>query len=174
MIKYGVIVMRAQPFHTGHMHIIDKIIEDGLQPVIMLGSSNESSTEKNPYTVHQRATMIHMVYPDVLIGAINDYDKYEDWLSALMLYIKHLTQAGTAESTIYLHEKLEDKHDFTFRGEDFSNESYCKMYIIAGLHTTSLPISDIQIRAKAIREDLEGNKEFLHPEVYKYIKGLQC
>ena len=174
MIKYGVFVARCQPFHIGHMHIIDKIIEDGLQPVIMLDSANCTDLIKNPYSIHSRATMIRLIYPDILIGAINDYDKYEDWLSALLMYIKHLTTTHIKSSTIYLHEKLEDLHDFTFRGTDYTNESYCKMYEIEGLHTTTLPISDIQIRAKAIREDLEGNKEFLHPEVYKYIKGLQC
>jgi len=173
MIKYAAIVLRGQPFHIGHQHIADKAIKDGLQPLFMLGSANESGTEKNPYTVHQRAAMIRLVYPDALIGAINDYDSYGDWLDALVMYIKHLTNTHVKSTTIYLHEKLEDLHDFTFRGVDYMNESYCKMYEVTGMHTTSLPISDIQIRAKAIREDLEGNKQYLHPEVYKYIKGLQ-
>jgi len=172
MIKYGSIVIRAQPFHTGHMHIINKIIEDGLEPIIILGSANEAGTEKNPYTCEQRATMIRLIYPKILIQYLADYKSYEYWLETLINGIKYQTKAPIESSTIYLHEKLEDLQNFTFRGIDYTDESYCKMYEIEGLHTTSLPISDIQIRAKAIREDLEGNKQFLHPKVYKYIKGL--
>ena len=172
MIKYAIIVLRGQPFHIGHQHIADKAIQDGLQPVFILGSAQESGTEKNPYTVYQRAEMIRLVYPNALIGSIIDYIKYDDWLDALVMYVKHLTGTHIKSSTIYLHEKLEDLHNFTFRGVDYMDESYCKMYEVTGLHTTSLPISDIQIRAKAIREDLENNKKYLHIKVYKYIKEL--
>ena len=165
--------MRAQPPHTGHAHIIDKIIEDGLQPVIILGSANESGTFNNPYTVGQRIKMLHMMYPSIIIGAVNDYDDEEQWVAELCDTVSMVTDGSLSTSTIYLHEKLEDLKDFTFRGVDYSNESYCKTYEVLGLHTTSLPISDIQIRAKSIREDLEGNKQYLHQKVYEYIKTLK-
>ncbi len=174
MIKFGIFVLRGNPFHIGHQSIIDKIIEDGLEPIIILGSANESFTRRNPHTAHSRATMIRLVYPDIEIAAVDDYPEYEDWLEDLLYTISMITDGSLNTSTIYLHEKLEDLHDFTFEGIDYLNESYCKLYELKGLHTTSLPISGIPIRAKAIREDLEGNKEFLHPKVYKYIKGLKC
>ena len=172
MIKYGIIIMRAQPFHTGHMHIIDKIKEDGLQPIILLGSANESGTGKNPYDLRTRVKMIHLVYPDMTVAGIDDCASEDAWIEELSFIIKMVTDGTLNTSTIYLHEKLEDLYHFTFRGIDYSNESYCKMYELTGLHTTKLPISDIKIRAKLIRTDLEGNKKFLHPKVYKYIKGL--
>jgi len=171
-MKYGIIVMRAQPFHAGHQHIIDKIAKDGLQPVVILGSANESKTKRNPYNVQARKDMIHLVYPSILIGAVKDYKTYDDWLLALTVTIEFVTKDVLEESTIYLHEKLEDLENFTFRGKDYTNTSYCKMYELEGLATVSLPISDIQIRAKAIRENLEGNKQYLNKKVYKYIKGL--
>ena len=172
-MKYGIFILRGQPFHKGHQHIIDKIIEDGLEPVVILGSAQEYGTVKNPYSVAHRANMIRIVYPEIIIGAISDYDCNDTWLEALLALIGFYTNESLNHSTIYLHQKLEDLQNFTFRGIDYTNESYCKIYEIAGLHTTTLPLSDIQVRAKAIREDLEGNKEYLEPEIYKYIKELQ-
>ena len=172
-LKYGVVLMRAQPPHKGHQHIIDTIIADGLEPVVILGSAQEARTEKNPYHPLERIHMIKLLYPDIQVYALDDVDCWDSWYHKLMSTIKLAVTDNLDEVTIYLHEKLEDLQDFTFRGVDYFNESYCKMYHIDGMHTTSLKISDIQIRAKSIREDMESNKHFLDPKVYKYIKGLQ-
>ena len=168
MKKYGVIIGRFQPFHIGHQHLIDKIRSDGLEPVIIKGSAQEFSTEKNPYHPLQVIEMLHLVNPGIKVLCLDDVNNWDAWYNnlkeALELALENLSQV-----TIYLHDKLEDLQDFTFRGEDYFEESYSKMYTIDGMHTTKLSISDIQIRAKSIREDLESNKQFLHPKVYEYI-----
>lgn len=174
MKKYGVFLGRFQPFHVGHQHIIDKIIADGLIPVIIVGSSQEYGTEKNPYHPQERVNMIQLVYPDIKIITLIDEYCWDAWYTSLKNAIEIAVSSNLDEVTVYLHEKLEDLQDFTFRGIDYFQESYCKMYEIDGMHTTPLPLSDIQIRAKKIREDFEGNKQFLHPKVYKYLKALNC
>ncbi|RLA71315.1 MAG: hypothetical protein DRG30_08620 [Epsilonproteobacteria bacterium] len=171
MIKYGIVLMRAQPLHKGHQHIIDKIIADGLEPIVLLGSANKSD-KKNPYHPLQRIEMVKLVYPDIRVWTIDDYTNWDEWFRHLLSTLKLCVTKNLAEVTIYLHEKLEDLQNFTFRGLDYTEESYCKLYEVAGINTTKLPISDIQIRAKSIREELEKNKHYLHIEVYKYIKGL--
>ena len=101
---------------------------------------------------------------------MDDYDCWDTWYNTLKTSIQTEITHDLSECTIYLHEKLEDLKDFTFRGIDYTNESYCKMYEIDGIHTTKLELSDIQIRAQAIRADLESNHKYLHPLVYAYIK----
>lgn len=174
MIKYGVVMGRMQPMHKGHQHIIDKIIADGLEPVVILGTAQEAGTEKNPYHPLQRIHMVKLVYPDIKVYAMDDADCWDDWYMRLKSNIQLVVTKDLDEVTVYLHDKLEDLQDFTFRGVDYFNESYSKLYEIGGIHTTKLPISDIQIRAKSIRKDLEGNKEYLHEDVYKYMKELNA
>jgi len=164
--------MRAQPLHHGHQHIIDKIISDGLEPIVILGSAQEYGTTKNPYHPLQRIEMVKLVYPNLRVFTLDDSDCWDTWFSSLKHAINLLVSKDLSEVTIYLHEKLEDLQDFTFRGIDYTNESYCKLYEIDGLYTTKLPISDIQIRAKLIREDLEGNKHYLHKADHTCIKEL--
>ena len=172
MLKYGIILGRCQPMHLGHQHIINKIISDGLTPVVVLGSSQEAGTTKNPYHPLQRIHMLRLVYPDIKCFALDDADCWDEWYNKLTNSIELEITDDLSEITIYLHDKLEDLQDFTFRGIDYFNESYSKVYEVDGMHTTKLAISDIQIRAKSIREDLEGNKHFLDTNVYNYIKGL--
>lgn len=172
-IKYGAVLMRCQPPHIGHKHIIDRIISDGLIPVVILGSAQEFGTTKNPYHPMQRIDMIRLMYPKIKVFTLDDADCWDTWYTNLKKAIQFMVTPNLEEVTIYLHEKLEDLQDFTFRGIDYTNESYCKVYEVDGMHTTSLPLSDIKIRAQSIRKDLEGNKHYLAPEVYDYIKALK-
>lgn len=169
-IKYGVFIGRFQPFHVGHQSIINKIIEDGLEPLVIIGSAQESDTEKNPYHYTDRDAMIRCIYPNIITKPLEDVDCWDSWHTSLLELLATVDQPETM--TIYLHDKLEDLQNFTFRGKDYTNESYSKMYEVDGFNTVSLPISSIQIRAKAIRENLESNKQYLHPTTYNYIQNL--
>lgn len=173
MIKYGVILARMQPIHKGHQHIIDKIVSDGLEPIVILGTAQEARTTNNPYHPLERIYMIRLIYPNIQVYAMDDANCWDEWYLRLKNNIQLMVTEDLNEVTIYLHDKLEDLQDFTFRGKDYFNESYSKIYEVDGMHTTKLPISDIKIRAKSIRTDLEGNKQYLHPKVYNYIKGLK-
>lgn len=169
-IRYGIFLGRFSPIHSGHQHIIDKIISAGLKPIIIVGSANKHD-ERNPWHTLERIHMIRLVYPGIKCLALDDSDDWDDWHYRLCKAIQLTVTDDLSETTIYLHEKLEDLTNFTFQGIDYTNESYCKLYELTGMHTTKLPISDIQIRAQSIRNDLEGNRQFLHPLVYDYIQG---
>ena len=171
MLKYGIFVGRFQPFHIGHQHVIDKIKADGLIPIIIKGSAQEFGTAKNPFHPLECMEMIELVNPDITILTLDDVDCWDEWFNKLKKGIELMVTDDLSSTTIYLHDKIEDLQDFTFRGIDYTDESYSKLYEVDGMHTTKLAISDIQIRAKSIREDLEGNKHFLHPAVYDYLKG---
>jgi len=172
MIKYGILLGRFQPLHFGHQHLIDKIISDGLEPIIILGTAQESRTKNNPYTPLERIHMLKLLYPDIQAYALDDSNSWDDWYDRLILVILLAVTDNLDEVTIYLHDKIEDLQNFTFRGIDYTNSSYSTLFHIDGMHTTKLPISDIQIRAKSIREDLEKNKQYLDIKIYNYIKGL--
>lgn len=61
------IIGRFQPFHNGHMELVYKVLEDMKQElVIFIGSSNESRTNRNPFTFFERKAMIKSAIYDEL------------------------------------------------------------------------------------------------------------
>lgn len=54
----GLFVGRFQPFHLGHLKAIKWILERCEQVTIVIGSSQESFTERNPFTFEEREEMI--------------------------------------------------------------------------------------------------------------------
>ncbi len=76
MKKYelGMLCGRFGHIHKGHQLIIDKSIELCKKTLILLGSSQESHTLRNPFTAEFRKKLIKKVYdrPDVKIQELED------------------------------------------------------------------------------------------------------
>ncbi len=49
---------RFQPFHKGHLKVVEWILERYDEAVIMVGMASESHTERNPFTAGERVWMI--------------------------------------------------------------------------------------------------------------------
>ena len=49
---------RFQPFHTGHLLVVQGMVKVSGKVIIAIGSSQESGTEKNPFTTEERREMI--------------------------------------------------------------------------------------------------------------------
>lgn len=54
----AVVIGRFQPFHNGHLRLVHRAFEVGERCIVVLGSSQESRTERNPFTVDERQSMI--------------------------------------------------------------------------------------------------------------------
>ena len=60
-MKKGLILGRFQPFHLGHLNVVQEVMNEGLLPIIGIGSSEEGNTLNNPFTSQERIAMIkHM------------------------------------------------------------------------------------------------------------------
>jgi nicotinamide-nucleotide adenylyltransferase len=57
-MKKACFVLRAQPFHLGHLKVIKLILKKYDKVIIIIGSSQESNTDKNPFTLRERKEMI--------------------------------------------------------------------------------------------------------------------
>ena len=94
-----VCVMRAQPFHNGHKAVIDRALELADEVIVVVGSSFQPRSTKNPFTFEERKAMIGAVYdnefnyagaqgriktPRVKVVPVMDYP-YDDnaWVSAV-------------------------------------------------------------------------------------------
>jgi len=76
---------RFQPFHNGHLDALRQIAKDNNFIKIGIGSSQEDSTDKNPYSFDLRKNMIDSALVDkgfdYKIFAIPDINNDEKWVS---------------------------------------------------------------------------------------------
>lgn len=78
--KFGLVLGRFQIFHNGHKEMIDisrKLCEKTL---ILIGSSQESGTLRNPFGLDIRREAISKIYheDDVIIGSLKDLTNEND------------------------------------------------------------------------------------------------
>lgn len=92
----AVYIGRFQPFHNGHLALLQQALQRGKQVVVVLGSAFRARDVKNPFTWEERAAMIRLaVSPSdaarIRFVPVRDYHDDECWVSAV--------SAGVAEAT---------------------------------------------------------------------------
>lgn len=169
--KYGALIGRFQPFHLGHELIVREIVADGLIPLIIIGSAQESRTAKNPYKANERFGMIreslgwlHNNFRSEDIKDDNDWDKWRDKFDVIV---------GKYKPLIYYHHKEQDRLSFTYKGKLHQNTFWTKcLEDTYELKEATFPSkAGITVSASDIRKDLEGHKHFLCPTIYQSLKG---
>ena len=77
----AVYIGRFQPFHNGHLSVINKAHEIANEVLVLVGSANASPSIRNPFTVKERMQMLNKS-ADVQVGILNDYTYEENqWLA---------------------------------------------------------------------------------------------
>ncbi len=62
--KTAVFLWRFQPFHIGHMSIVEKIFQNDFEKLLLIiGSSDKSWTDENPWTLQEREEIIRASIP---------------------------------------------------------------------------------------------------------------
>lgn len=88
--KTGLVIGRFQPFHLGHLYLIQKALEHAEKIVIIVGSSNVHD-ENNPLSYEKRVEMLkkvieHEGWGDRIIKIVPSPDDPSDdeWLKLLL------------------------------------------------------------------------------------------
>lgn len=83
--RLGIMVGRFQTLHSGHEFMIDKAIELCDEVGIFVGSSQESGTNKNPFSYEMRKSLLEAIYgnsikiyplPDIGVGNTAKWGDY--------------------------------------------------------------------------------------------------
>jgi nicotinamide-nucleotide adenylyltransferase len=90
-MKRGIFIGRFQPFHKGHLHVIDEMdkAKDLEEIIIGIGTAQIGHTSYNPFTSDEREKMIRKSvglkkpYYVVKINDINDYPKWVSYVESL-------------------------------------------------------------------------------------------
>ncbi|QLG50294.1 nicotinamide-nucleotide adenylyltransferase [Natrinema halophilum] len=81
----GFYIGRFQPFHNGHLNMVEQIAEDVDELVLGIGSADDSHTGRNPFTAGERIMMLtkSLVDYDLVTYAvpIEDLERNSVWVS---------------------------------------------------------------------------------------------
>ncbi len=119
----GLIVGRFQIFHIGHERIVRTALRLSETVLILIGSSQESRTEKNPLSYEERRAMISAVFgreiergkliiaplPDIGVGNVPEWGRYvlENAAGILGVY-PDLLVSGKEERRVTWFDGLEE------------------------------------------------------------------
>lgn len=84
----AVYIGRFSPFHLGHLHTVQQALQLANRVLILVGSSFQPATPKNPWSFNERESMIRRSLPDydftnhIMVEPLVDY-RYDDtkWVS---------------------------------------------------------------------------------------------
>lgn len=84
----AVFLGRFQPFHIGHMSIVDKILKRYDRLILIIGSAQKSGTEDNPWTLQEREAIIRASIPlelqeSIDIAGLEDVPDDDIWYENL-------------------------------------------------------------------------------------------
>jgi nicotinamide-nucleotide adenylyltransferase len=88
----GLIVGRFQPFHKGHLSVIREALKQCDDLIVVIGSAEDSHTEKNPFTAGERYQMLLSSLTaeersQVMIIPVRDVNRYSVWVTHIESYV---------------------------------------------------------------------------------------
>jgi len=163
----GLICGRFQTFHNGH----EKLFKTGYmlcdRLLVLVGSSQEQSTERNPYNITTRIEMIKEVFPNVIIYGLPDLTNENDITTDWGKYL------------------LKNVNDYIYKNPDIiiygNDESRSKWFEPADLQNTTeliinrmeLPISATMLRELMIKDKRTEWQKLVNPKLHKHYGKLR-
>ncbi|MDB5817283.1 MAG: cytidyltransferase, partial [Rhizobacter sp.] len=91
----AVYIGRFQPFHVGHLALLRKALDVAPLCVVVLGSSFQARTPKNPFTWQERAEMVRLALTEaergrVLFLPLRDYYNEPRWVAGVQRGVARL------------------------------------------------------------------------------------
>lgn len=155
--RLGILVGRFQVLHAGHESMIEKALELCDRVAVFIGSSQESGTNKNPFSYEEREAMLRTVFsdrievyplPDIGVGNNAAWGEY---------VLQNVLDHCGALPDLLISGKEERRIDW-FDGE-------------AGRHIAELcvpktiDISATEMKAMLLRDDRETWEKFVNPKL---------
>lgn len=168
--KYGYLLGRFQPMHIGHQLLIEEGIKQAGNGkfLVLIGSSQESGTVRNPFSYELRKKLIYEIYGDrVLICPIPDLSNENDVSPEWGRYVIECVKSYLGRTP-----------DFTIYGNDPERELWYDEKDIYGVSNiivdrNGIKISGTELRDFILNDDIENWKKYLHPKIHKYYPELK-
>ncbi|NKI94312.1 bifunctional nicotinamide-nucleotide adenylyltransferase/Nudix hydroxylase [Rhizobacter sp. SG703] len=84
----AVYIGRFQPFHNGHLALLNQALAIAPQVIVVIGSAHQARSPKNPFSWEERAEMIRLAVPEdersrIDFLPVRDYYDEARWLKAV-------------------------------------------------------------------------------------------
>ncbi len=153
----ALLVGRFQPFHNGHLSLIESIAKRYEKICIIIGSATESNTPKNPFTAEERGEMIKRALKsrniaNFEIGSVEDFHDDRLWTGAI---------------------KMSFKFDVVYSRNNWTIDCFRRNGVKARKHKF---YHERKYSGKEIRKRIVKGiswKESVPNEVYDYIKSIK-
>ena len=164
------ILGRYNHFHSGHRMIIDMARKLSKKTLILIGSSQEFGTIRNPYKVELRRKIIEEIYgqeEDVIISSLKDLTNENDisyeWGDYLLTETTKIT--GT-------------KPDLMVYGKDESRKGWFREETVKDMtelvvSREKMNISATKLRSFLVADDFESWSKFVPEKLHKYYQELR-
>ena len=105
-ITRGVFVGRFQPFHIGHLKVINHILSKEDELVIVVGSAQYSHTLDNPFTAGERIELIRKALDEEEIATQRYYLIPVEDVNIHAIWVSHMVSRIPRFQTVYSNEPL--------------------------------------------------------------------
>jgi bifunctional NMN adenylyltransferase/nudix hydrolase len=152
--QFGFILGRFNHIHIGHERMINFGLDVCEELLVLVGSSQEKGTERNPFDVYDRIDLIRQVYGDrVKVGYISDYTNEND---ICFEWGAHVLKTVDQWAKVY---GIKGKPDVTIFGNDEERALWYDPADIQYLAQLVIPRANINISATELRQALVYNQE---------------
>ncbi len=105
---------RFQPFHNGHLHVVEDLLKEYDEVVIVIGSADQGFTCRNPFTASERLEMIDKALRNKGISRdeywlipVPDINKPLAWTTYVLSMIPRVDAVATGNPHVaYLYKWL--------------------------------------------------------------------
>lgn len=163
--KLGMYLGRFQPFHNGHKAIVDRMLEECEKVLIVVGSSQEKGTVKNPFPAWERCQMI--------AETLAAEEKYHNRFYIVTIPDR-LTIGNDSGWGDYVMKYLENYGyypDVVFQGRESERDSWFNNWAVEVINFSRLeiPISATLIRAAIVERNTDFIRQWCPEQVADHI-----
>ena len=158
-VKRVAFIGRFQPFHRGHLSVLQDLLEEFNQVLVVIGSSDKFRTPENPFTVGERHAMVKATMDALAIKP----DKYK---------VIPLPDIGDDEKWVKHVCDVCDAFDVVVSGnekvQDLFRKSKRKIKVAE-------PKQKYRITATAVREAIRNGEDlqkYLHEAVVAFLQKI--
>lgn len=166
----GLICGRFQTYHIGHESLINMGTQLCDRILILIGSSQECGTERNPLNINTRTKMLKEIYgdsPEIMIYALSDLTDENDIRPE---WDKYLLE--NVDRYIYKVPELMITGDDEERNHWFAREDVVDMSQLI-VNRGRIPISATQVRKLMVMDDRKEWMKWVNPKLHKMYDEIR-
>lgn len=166
----GLICGRFQTYHIGHESLINMGTQLCDRILILIGSSQECGTERNPLNINTRTKMLKEIYgdsPEIMIYALSDLTDENDIRPEWGKYLLE-----NVDRYIYKVPELMITGDDEERNRWFAREDVVDMSQLI-VNRGRIPISATQVRKLMVMDDRKEWMKWVNPKLHKMYDEIR-